>query len=138
MKNVRTTLLAASMLALALPVAGQQVPWSPMNRSSDNMEVLGHLPLGAQLSVADMDLEQEMDRPYAYISRMVYGWEGPKGTDIISLEAQLARPDFFTSDPDGFNAAADRLAAARAAKDEKELRWLDAAEKAEALDAEKS
>ena len=59
-------------------------------------------------------------------------------TDITSLEAQLARPDFFTSDPNGFNAAADRLAAARAAKDEKELRWLDAAEKAEALDAEKS
>ena len=86
MKNVRTTLSAALSIALASPVAGQQVPWSPMNRSSDNMEVLGHLPLGAQLSVADMDLEQEMDRPYAYISRMVYGWEGPKGTDIISLE----------------------------------------------------
>ncbi|HCO13448.1 MAG TPA: hypothetical protein DIT46_04660 [Gemmatimonadetes bacterium] len=86
MKNVRTTLLAALSIALASPAAGQQVPWSPMNRGSDNMEVLGHLPLGAQLSVADMDLEQEMDRPYAYISRMVYGWEGPKGTDIISLE----------------------------------------------------
>ena len=73
MKNVRTTLLVAFSIALASPAAGQQVPWSPMNRSSDNMEVLGHLPLGAQLSVADMDLEQEMDRPYAYISRMVYG-----------------------------------------------------------------
>jgi hypothetical protein len=70
-------------LLVALPLSGQE--WSPLNRGSDNIEVLGHLPLGPRLSVADMDLEQEMDRPFAYVSRMVYGFEGPKGLDIISL-----------------------------------------------------
>jgi len=67
-------------------VNGQDVPWSPLQRGSDNMDVLGHLPLGPRLSVADMDIEQEMHRPYAYVSRMVYGFEGPKGMDIISIE----------------------------------------------------
>ncbi|MEC7237624.1 MAG: ATP-binding cassette domain-containing protein [Pseudomonadota bacterium] len=57
--------------------------------------------------------------------------------EITTLEAQLADPDLFAKNPDRFNAAADRLAAARDEKDEKELRWLDAAEKAEALEAEK-
>ena len=56
--------------------------------------------------------------------------------EIAKLEARLADPDFFAKDPDRFNADADRLAAARDEKDEKELRWLEAAEKAEALDAE--
>ena len=50
------------------------------------MDVLGHLPLGPRLSVADMDIEQELHRPYAYVSRMVYGFEGPKGMDIISIK----------------------------------------------------
>ena len=57
--------------------------------------------------------------------------------EIAALEARLADPDLFAKNPDRFNAAADRLAAARDEKDEKELRWLDAAEKAEALEAEK-
>ena len=86
MKNVRTLLAAALLASMATPLTAQQVPWSPLKRGSDNMEVLGHLPLGPRLSVADMDVEQEMDRPYAYIARMVYGFEGPRGTDIISIE----------------------------------------------------
>ncbi|MEK9499551.1 LVIVD repeat-containing protein [Gaopeijia maritima] len=79
----------AALVALAstsAPVdAQEQVPWTPLNRGSDNIEVLGHLPLGPRLSVADMDVEQEMNRPFAYVSRMVYGDEGPKGLDIISI-----------------------------------------------------
>jgi hypothetical protein len=86
MKNVRMLLAAALVAATTAPLAAQQVPWSALQRGSDNIEVLGHLPLGARLSVADMDLEQEMHRPYAYVARMVYGFDGPKGTDIISLE----------------------------------------------------
>jgi len=81
----RSLLFAAAVTLAAAPLNAQQVPWSPLQRGSDNIEVLGHLPLGASLSVADMDLEQEMSRPYAYVSRMVYGFDGPKGTDIISL-----------------------------------------------------
>ena len=35
----------------------------------------------------------EIDRPFAYVARMVYGDEGPKGTDIISIE-DPERPDY--------------------------------------------
>ena len=57
--------------------------------------------------------------------------------EITALEARLADPDLFAKNPETFTATADRLAAARTEKDDKELRWLDAAEKAEALEAEK-
>jgi hypothetical protein len=81
-------MLTAVVLTATLvsPGAAQKVPWNPLKRGSDNMEVLGHLPLGPRLSVADMDIEQEMHRPFAYVARMVYGFEGPRGTDIISIE----------------------------------------------------
>ena len=76
-------LLAFAILPQSARVASAQ--WSPENPGSDNIEVLGHIPLGPRLSVADMELEQELNRPYAYVARMVYGDEGPRGTDIIDL-----------------------------------------------------
>lgn len=97
--SLRPFLAGAALAALATSApaalaAQDQVPWSPMNRGSDNIEVLGHLPLGPRLSVADMDVEQEMDRPFAYVARMVYGFEGPKGLDIISI-ADPERPELL-------------------------------------------
>ena len=53
--------------------------------------------------------------------------------EIARLEDKLADPAFFASDPDGFNRAADRLAAARDETATKEARWLEAAEAEEAL-----
>jgi len=87
MSRIRLPLLAFTVATLATsPAAAQDTPWTGMSRGSDNIEVLGHLPLGPRLNVADMDLEQEMSRPYAYVARMVYGDEGDKGMDIISIE----------------------------------------------------
>lgn len=65
--------------------ARQDVPWTALNPGSDNITVLGHVPLGPRLSVADVELEQELDRPFAYVARMVYGETGPKGTDMVDL-----------------------------------------------------
>jgi len=62
---------------------GQQ--WTPDKPGSDNIQVVSHLPLGPRLNVSDIELEQEMARPYAYVGRMVYGTHGDKGTDIIDL-----------------------------------------------------
>ena len=67
----------------AQPAAGQ---WTPLKRGSDNIEVVSHIPLGPRLSVADIELEQELSRPYVYVARMVYGEVGEKGVDIISIE----------------------------------------------------
>ena len=82
--TVATMLAVVALVALAVGPASAQ--WTPMKRGSDNIEVVGHLPLGPPLSVSDMDVEQELSRPYAYVSRMRYGVAGPKGMDIISIE----------------------------------------------------
>jgi hypothetical protein len=82
--RVLGALLATAASAASL--SAQQTPWTPLQRGSDNIEVLGHTPLGPRLSVADLDVEQELSRPYAYVARMVYGDEGPKGTDVIGIE----------------------------------------------------
>ncbi len=89
---LRPFLITAVLIALSLPATAQE--WSPLKRGSDNIEVLGHLPLGPAQSVADMDVEQELDRPYAYVARMVYGERGPKGLDIISI-ADPEKPELL-------------------------------------------
>ena len=77
------------ILIVVLSVAGTasaaSAQWTAEKPGSDNIEVLSHVPLGPRLSVSDVDLEQEMDRPYAYVGRMVYGTEGDKGIDIIDI-----------------------------------------------------
>ncbi len=77
-----TAIVAVAFATFVLPASAQ---WTPLKRGSDNIEVLGHLPLGPRLNVADIDIEQELARPYAYVGRMVYGDEGSKGMDIIDL-----------------------------------------------------
>jgi len=76
-------LLAAMSLRAAPSVAPQ---WTPDDPGSDNIEVVSHLPLGPRLSVADIEIEQELHRPFVYVARMVYGSKGEKGTDVISIE----------------------------------------------------
>ncbi len=56
-------------------------------------------------------------------------------TAISKLEAVIADPALFTTDPEKFNQAAAELADAQAKKDEKETQWLEIAERAEALAA---
>jgi len=63
-----------------------------LKRGSDNMEVLGHVPLGKTSSVTDMELEQELSRPYAYVSRASIVDGGPKGMDIIDI-SDPAKPE---------------------------------------------
>jgi hypothetical protein len=94
MKKLPLLAVAAVFAASHAPLAAQAVPWSPLQRGSDNIQVLGHLPLGPRLSVADMELEQELHRPYAYVARMQYGPVGPKGLDIISI-ADPEKPELL-------------------------------------------
>jgi len=79
-------LLLAGALLLAVMPSSAAAQWTVMARGSDNIDVLGHLPLGGPLNVGDMDVEQEVARPYAYVGRMRYGTPGPTGMDIISIE----------------------------------------------------
>ena len=56
-------------------------------RGSDNIEVVSHLPLGAPGSVSDIEVEQDMDRPFAYVGREVLGRSegGERGLDVIDI-----------------------------------------------------
>ncbi len=83
MKRTTTILLAMFIVAFAFKPATAQQGVQP--RGTENLEVIGHVPLGPKLSVADMDLEQEVSRPYAYVARMKYGAAGGKGVDIVDL-----------------------------------------------------
>jgi ATP-binding cassette subfamily F protein uup len=55
---------------------------------------------------------------------------------IAKLEAAMADPALFTTDPEKFKKAATALATAQAKKEEKETQWLEVAERAEALEGE--
>ena len=66
------------LLAVSPAVTGAQVRYPlPGEQGSSNIQILAHLPGAA----ADIELEQDMDRPYVYMSR----WRST-GFDIISVE----------------------------------------------------
>lgn len=75
-------LLIAAVLFLPTSVQGQA---TALERGSDNMDVLGHVPLGKHSSVTDIEVEQEVSRPFAYVSRASIVDGGPKGMDIIDI-----------------------------------------------------
>ena len=54
--------------------------------------------------------------------------------EIAAIETKLAVPDLFQNDPDLFKRLLDMLAAQKDSKDQKEMEWLEAAKKAEALE----
>ncbi len=56
-------------------------PPPPGERGSPNMKVLSHIPLGAPQSVSDIEIEQDVDRPFAYVARRIH----EIGFDVIDL-----------------------------------------------------
>ncbi len=82
-------LLPALLLAafLAADAAAQRGlvqpphPPPPGEQGSPNITVRSHIPLGAAGSVSDIEVEQDLDRPYAYVGRRV----DEIGFDVIDL-----------------------------------------------------
>ena len=72
--------LLVALVALALLPASLAAQ-EPVERGSDNIEVVSHIPLGAPLTVADIEIEQELSRPYVYVGRMFDN----AGFDLIDL-----------------------------------------------------
>ncbi|MGA0254252.1 MAG: hypothetical protein EBR20_05725 [Bacteroidetes bacterium] len=81
MKHQAYFLFVLTLLLLPAAAAAQSVE----KRGTDNISVEGHIPLGGVLSVMDLELEQDMDRPYAYVARGHLGEYVAKGMDIIDL-----------------------------------------------------
>ena len=74
---------ARVVVALALAPLCLGAQWTADRRGSDNIEVVAHVPLGGD-SVADVEIEQDLDRPYAYVSRDAFQGN-VRGMDIIDL-----------------------------------------------------
>src|SRR5688500_10276426 len=76
---VRILSLAAFLVLVRAVQASAQVPkYPPGEHFSRNVRLLSHIPLADTLKVADIELEQVLSRPYAYVSRM----RGPHGFQI--------------------------------------------------------
>ncbi len=74
------TRIAGFLLALVSVPAAAQFP--PGQQGSPNMHVLSHLPVGSDYRLGDLDVEQELARPYAYLAmRKDYA-----GFAVIDLE----------------------------------------------------
>jgi hypothetical protein len=78
-------MLGVAGLALTVGVSaalGQQYPPGPGQEGSRNMHVLSHVPEGSKYRTGDVEIEQELARPYAYVAtRKEY-----TGFDVVSLK----------------------------------------------------
>ncbi len=75
-------LLPTLCLAQSMPrVTHPPHPPPPGEQGSPNIRVLSHIPLGAPWSVSDIELEQDLTRPFAYVARRV----AEIGFDVIDL-----------------------------------------------------
>src|SRR4029077_9364983 len=70
----RRTLLAVVSLLVSIPRSGatQGAPIAPRAKTggSPNVKLLGHLPLDGYFAIGGVDIEQEVSRPFVYISGM--------------------------------------------------------------------
>jgi hypothetical protein len=75
--------LAGVLLPITNALAAAQYP--PGEQGSSNVHIVSHIPLGRALTISDVEIEQELSRPYAYVSRM-HSDRKSAGFDIISLK----------------------------------------------------
>ena len=81
--------LAATLAGVALLSTGSALAAQDdaEKRGSDNIEVVAHLPLGGPGSVSDIEIEQDMSRPYVYVGHEVLGRSDAfeRGIDVIDI-----------------------------------------------------
>ena len=70
MRTTANISLISLLLVTLLPIAGPATAQETPPIKSDNIELVSHIPLGGALTVSDIEMEQELDRPFVYVSRM--------------------------------------------------------------------
>lgn len=78
---IRDAVLLVAVLCASTPLNAQNRTIAP-ETSSPNVKLLSHVPLGWQFTIADIEIEQELSRPYVYVQRDF----GPAGFNIISMK----------------------------------------------------
>ena len=84
--NNLISLATAVLLVGFATLQAQSVPspdFVPGEQGSRNVHIVAHIPSGGELTVGDIDIEQELSRPYVY---MGHALRQPHGFDIISLK----------------------------------------------------
>ena len=87
--QARGMLLWAALGVTGLALSAQQ---AAEKRGSDNLRVVSHLPLGGGESMADIEIEQDLSRPFVYVARQMRreqrglpGAPGDRGLDILDI-----------------------------------------------------
>jgi hypothetical protein len=85
-RKISSIAFAALLAAGAAPLTAQQALTDVIpgvkTGGSRNIKVLSHLPLDSTQKTADITIEQELSRPYAYTAHRLT----PSGVDIISIK----------------------------------------------------
>ena len=68
------------VLALFAAPAAAQIK-APGEETSRNVHLISHIPLGEMFTTGDIEIEQELARPYVYVARTL----ADPGFDIISI-----------------------------------------------------
>ncbi|MBI4501894.1 MAG: hypothetical protein HY700_12140 [Gemmatimonadetes bacterium] len=71
-----------ALAAFVLGVSSLPAQYPPGQHYSPNVHLLTHVPLAGAQKVSDIEVEQDLSRPYAYVSR----GPDPIGFDIVSLK----------------------------------------------------
>ena len=124
MKTNGVLMLAATLAGLVLfatssALAAQE---NAEVRGSANIEVVAHLPMGAEGSVSDIEISQDMDRPYVYLGREVFGDVSgmERGIDVIDIR-DPANPEVIVR----WRIEDSELHVGAGGKDLKEFKWND-------------
>ncbi len=73
------------LTAPPIPNGGTGTVVTPANLATPNVHMLGHTPLGSTFTVSDVEIEQEVSRPFVYVSRM-NGTDGSGGLSVLSIK----------------------------------------------------
>src|SRR4249920_2070117 len=79
MNRKSTGLPLVALFALPLSLQAQ---YPAGQNFSPNVKLVSHVPLAGAVKVSDIEVEQELSRPYAYLSR----GPAPIGFDIVSMK----------------------------------------------------
>src|SRR5689334_9699083 len=97
MKIIASLAAFTAVLGVSSAVA-QHAPGAmspPGGQGSSNVHVLSHVALGRVFTVGDIEVEQELSRPYSYVPRLD-GTTHSAGMNIISLkDPQKAKSIYY-------------------------------------------
>ena len=84
-KLATTFTSTAALVWLLAGAASSSAQHPPGEQGSTNVHIVAHLPLGGPFTVSDVEIEQELSRPFAYVARM-HGSSHVAGVTVLDLK----------------------------------------------------